>query len=914
MDSNNSNKLKDLLKFFSDDDSDTEASDIMSEETEETNKNENETEAEFEFSYEENSEDSSISEDDFSEISEEEPDNGEESEFSGDTDIPDEDTEDEYTEPIIKDEDEREEKTIFFTRLSGKSSIIRKNDNSDEEEEESENEPEQETRNEMFSGPVSDDTPSEVYESSDEKNSDEEVFRSKRQSFSYRSAKKEDRTNRIMRNPEDNIRYVRRESETVVKKQPDTVRTPKKKNLNEEPETRTEISFSEPEQEKSSLSEKLGAVKKKLSDFRQELFGIRSSSERPHGIDIKSVPEVDYFSIDAEIAENPEEPESENKEGFFRKLGKALEGTARNSVDDYNEPADASLILEDLYSLKTNLTVKFFVQLAAVLLSVYLSASAAYHIPAPYFISNAASPHGYSFAMFIISAIVLFSSFPTIIGGMRNLFRKKADCDSLVAVSITLCTIAAAVSTESPELIQSGSVFIFAPVAVTAFLANTLGKHLIVERAINNFDILISSPNKHSLIYVDNETRAEQLTKGAVTDYPILAATKRTGFSADFLKYSYSTDAADKLCRKLVPASLFISVVLTLLSVLVCSRTMETLSFTFVSAMLSMFISVCSCFGIPLVVNLPLAAAASEAEDNESLILGYQSIDDFYDTNSLIINAEQLFPARSLKLCKIKTFSDTRIDEALVTTASLVIRSGSIFTGMFREITDYKDSVLENVENFIYEDSLGLCGWVKNKRILFGSRQLMVNHNIEGVPSAAKEQETTPPGCIPLYLSISGNLAAVYTVAVTADPEAAEYAEELTDNGISLIIRSVDCVINVSRISQLFDIPEDMIKIIPSELNEYCDDITVPVSRSSSSVICNEKLSSVTKAFSNIRHIHRSSLTGLVLQSTSAVLALFFAVIFMFIGIITQVSPLMIILYHTVWVLLTMFITRIKPR
>ena len=760
----------------------------------------------------------------------------------------------------------------------------------------------------VFSGPVSDDAPAAHMQ-----DADEEVFRNKRQSFSYRStsSKKENRSSSVIRNPEDNIRYVRKESIRPVS---ETEHEPKKKHYSDQVSTKSDISVLETKAaapDDAETEEKVPGFWEKL---KSDLFGSRNVSERSRNLDVKSIPEVDYFSIDVEINDESEQKDSEKPEGFFKRINKSFERSAENSLDDYNKPGDASLILDDLYSLKTNLTIKFFIQLAAALVSIYLSAAAVYQIPVPSFISSIESPHRYSIAMFIVSALAMFSSFPMITSGLKNLFRKKADCDSLAAVSLTVCTIAAAISTESPKLISSGSVYLFAPVAITAFLANTMGKHLIVNRAINNFDALMSSYEKYSLIYVDDEAKAEQLTKGIPNDYPILAATRRTGFSDSFLKYSYSSDIADKLCRKFVPASLFISVLLTLISIVACSRTATTLNVTFITSMFSMFVSLCSCFCMSIVVNLPLASAAAEVEDNENIILGYQSIDDFYDTNSLIVDASQLFPPSSVKLCKLKRSQSTKIDDALAAAASLVIHSGSIFTEMFEGIINHDHSFLKKVENFSSEDSLGICGWIENKRVLFGTRQLMVNHNIEGIPSRSQEQEALSSGMIPLYLSVSGNIAAVFSVALMPDVQVAEQLSELAENGISLIVRNRDCAVTETRISRLFDLPSDMVKIIPEELCQFCDDLTDPVDNGGASVICNGKLSSVTNALSNIKLIHHSSLTGLVLQSTSAVIAIVFALVFMFIGMITSVSPLMIILYHTVWAFLTLFIMKVKPK
>ena len=755
-------------------------------------------------------------------------------------------------------------------------------------------------------------TEEDIMQESDESaDTDEEEYSSRRRSFSYRStAKSESRQSRTVRNPEDNIRYLRRDRD-IYSGSSDSKTSGKKKSSGFA-ETKSDISSLENIGSEDSFTAKTNSIREKIKELKNELFGSKSISEKKQNIDLKSVPEVDYFSIDVDINEGSDS--SEKSSGFFRKINKSFEKTAENNLDDYNAPGDASLILEDLYSLKGNLTAKFFIQFAAVLASIYLSASALYDVPVPSFLSSIDSPHKYSITLFIISALVLFSSFPMVIGGFKSLFRKKADCDTLAAVSITLCTVAAAISTESPDMIQSGSIYIYTPVAVTAFLVNTIGKHLIVNRAINNFDMLISTHDKHSLIYVDDEARAEQITRGVVSDYPILAATRKTGFAQDFLKYTYSSDIADKMCRKYVPASIVTSVILTLLSVIICSQNTNTLSFTYISSALSMFFSLFTCFGIPVVVNLPLSAAASEAEYNESIILGYQSIDDFYDTNALVVDAAQLFPDYSQNLCSIKMFSDTRIDDAIVAAASIVKKSGSIFSDMFSRIVDYNDDLLEDVENFSYEDTLGLCGWIKNKRILFGNRQLMINHNIEGIPPKSKENDMTENGCIPMYLSVSGNLAAIFVIKLKADPAVSEQVSDITSNGISLIIKSIDSAVTVTRTARLFGIPEDMVKIASYEQKEYCDKITAPAEKSSSSVICTSTLSSAAKAVSNIKYIHHSSLTALVLQSTSAVLAVIFAVIFMIIGMTGQMTPLMLILYHTVWIMVTLLIVKIKPR
>ena len=733
----------------------------------------------------------------------------------------------------------------------------------------------------------------------------------------------QDKPNKIVLNPQDNIRYVRKTS-----KENGTSLNPKiskKRKFKEPPKTKSdlkdlEISSKKDENESASvhLFNTISDIRSKINQKSSDILKTKSVSQKDPKINVKSIPDVNFFSIDVEINDDYHNPETRQKRTirdiFSGTDKKDSSKTADRHIDDYNAPGDASLILDDLYELKGNLSAKFAVQLIALLISIYFSAAPLYNLPMINSLNPSVSPHTYSFVLFLISAIVLFSSFSVVTSGLKNIFMKKADCDSLVSLSLIISTIAAAISTGNTDLIQNGNIYIFTPVAIAGFMINTIGKHLIVNRAINNFDALISDKEKHALIYIDDETKAQQLTKGIINDYPILAASKKTNFAADFLKYTYSSDISDRFCKTAVPAITIFSLLMTVVSTLFYHNTLDTFNPSFVAYAFSLFISAGACFGIPIIVNLPLSSAATDSEENESIILGYQSIDDFYDTNSIIINASQLFPENSIKLSTIKIFSDTKIDDAIIAAASLAHCSGSIFFNMFNKIIDGDLSLLEHVENYSYEDSMGLCGWINNKRILFGNRQLMINHNIEGMPPKSKEKDIIGRGKIAVYLSVSGNLAAMYVIKLKADPTIVRYLHSFTNDNISLIVKSIDSIASVTRISRMFNIPEDMLKIIPAEYHDYCTKITSPVPKISASVICSGTLSSFAKAISNIKSIHQSALTGIILQSTAVIIGIFITLAFLFLGAISDVTPLMLLFYNTVWTFITIIIMKVRPK
>ena len=58
----------------------------------------------------------------------------------------------------------------------------------------------------------------------------------------------------------------------------------------------------------------------------------------------------------------------------------------------------------------------------------------------------------------------------------------------------------------------------------------------------------------------------------------------------------------------------------------------------------------------------------------------------------------------------------------------------------------------------------------------------MISHNIEGLPTKTKEDELAMGGKEVLYLSISGNLAAMFVVDLVADRYVKRWAKKLCKN------------------------------------------------------------------------------------------------------------------------------------
>lgn len=314
---------------------------------------------------------------------------------------------------------------------------------------------------------------------------------------------------------------------------------------------------------------------------------------------------------------------------------------------------------------------------------------------------------------------------------------------------------------------------------------------------------------------------------------------------------------------------------------------------------------------IPLIANIPLQKAAKKYSRNHGVMLGYQSVDDYYDVNSVMIDASTLFPTGTINLCSIKLFSGTKIDEALIEAASLSSHGNSILKELFCDIVADKQQFMHNVENFVYEDSMGLCGWINNRRILLGNRELMNSHNIEGIPTKTKESEFTEGNRDALYLSVSGNLAAMFIIEITASTAVKKSLKRLEKKDMAIIIKSVDPFISISRLSSLFGYSEELMKIIPQRMVKDFDEETRKVKKVSASMACAGKFTSFVQLLMGTKSIRKTVAIGVAIQSAAALLGLIIVAMNCVMGASSQLSVSMALAYHAICTLITVIAVKI---
>ena len=530
-------------------------------------------------------------------------------------------------------------------------------------------------------------------------------------------------------------------------------------------------------------------------------------------------------------------------------------------------------------------------------------------------LSQLMTVRGYCFLHLILGLLILFITFPTVINGMRKLFHREADSDTIAAMPLIPCLLTVLATIFVPEPMQHNLVHIFLPVSSFILLMNSIGKLFIIRRATRNFALLTKNFEKYVVTCVQSETAAEELTRGVVQDYPILATIRKTKQMSDFLRHTYASDLADRLSKKLAPIvagiSLLLAAAITGIRIGVLETPAENIPF-FCSVLTMLLTAGCSA-GIPLTVNLPLDHASKRLCPHGCTLLGYQSVDDFYDVNSILVPAATLFPKQSITISGIKNFSGFQVEEALLDAASMVYAADSILQNAFAALVEEKDGgMLYQVEDCSYEDNLGICGWIRHRRVLLGNREMMMAHHVEGMPTKVRELEMTSGSQDVLYLSVSGVVAGMFVIDITADPMVKRQMQRLKEEQISVVVKSVDSCITLQRLTTLFGVPDSMLKILPSADNDLYEKETALLQDVSASTIHDGSFFGTARLLLEARSIKRAATTGLLLQVIAVILGLSICIGYILVNGYDNITSQTLLFFQLVMTGLTLLTTRLK--
>lgn len=563
-------------------------------------------------------------------------------------------------------------------------------------------------------------------------------------------------------------------------------------------------------------------------------------------------------------------------------------------VEDYTGEEDEKSIL---YELNHNIRKLFMRSLLSGIIAAVVVVLTIVTRIFPSAICSAVpfAPAAYAILLFVLMAASLVLNRVAMLSGLSPLVHIKGNSDTAVAVAGAAGMVQIIVSFFCLGDLNGFHVNYYTVIPMLAFFANNVGKLYMVLRVKDNFKFVSSKGQKYASKIYNNESVAMQMMSGTAADRPIIAYQHKTEFPSNFLKISYAPDPSEDLASKLAPITTIASIIIAVMYGVV------KLSFTDALNAFALITAVSVPVATLLSVNAPVRKLCKTLLSYGSMLSGYPSVKQFCDSTAIMIDANELFPAESISLEGIKTFEDYSIDESLLCGIAILKEAQNPIANAFDSVVAETEETLPEVESVLYEDEIGLVGWIKSERILVGSRTLMEKYSVE-VPNMEYEEKYTSQGRQVTYLSRAGRLVAMFVTRYTPDAQLKAEMQRAETNGISFLIRTTDYNVTNDLIAKLYDLFYRSIKVLPTGLGNVLKEAEDTVEETSRSyLITNGKAASLARAVTGCVKIKHNISLSIIIQLIAVIFGLLVASTLSLYAGVQVMGSLEVLIYALFW-------------
>ena len=682
-------------------------------------------------------------------------------------------------------------------------------------------------------------------------------------------------------------------SQTPVHQFPNTEKPPRK--------VVAKVPVYRPDEPRNILNVKAGRFSEVVANEYEEYVRSKNPSVIAHVL--RPEPTI----VDEEIA--PTEEKHKDNRPIGEKVISALVGIFSKDESDDNDTVkeENSKPVEDytgeedeksiLYELNHNIRKLFMRSLLSGIIAAVVVVLTIVTRIFPSAICSAVpfAPAAYAILLFILMAASLVLNRVAMLSGLSPLVHIKGNSDTAVAVAGAAGMVQIIVSFFCLGDLNGFHVNYYTVIPMLAFFANNVGKLYMVLRVKDNFKFVSSKGQKYASKIYNNESVAMQMMSGTAADRPIIAYQHKTEFPSNFLKISYAPDPSEDLASKLAPITTIASIIIAVMYGVV------KLSFADALNAFALITAVSVPVATLLSVNAPVRKLCKTLLSYGSMLSGYPSVKQFCDSTAIMIDANELFPAESISLEGIKTFEDYGIDESLLCGIAILKEAQNPIANAFDSVVAETEETLPEVESVLYEDEIGLVGWIKSERILVGSRTLMEKYSVE-VPNMEYEEKYTSQGRQVTYLSRAGRLVAMFVTRYTPDAQLKAEMQRAETNGISFLIRTTDYNVTNDLVVKLYDLFYRSIKVLPTGLGNVLREAEDTVEETSRSyLITNGKAASLARAVTGCVKIKHNISLSIIIQLIAVIFGLLVASTLSLYAGVQVMGSLEVLIYALFW-------------
>lgn len=563
-------------------------------------------------------------------------------------------------------------------------------------------------------------------------------------------------------------------------------------------------------------------------------------------------------------------------------------------IEDYRNIDDAETIRSELNGRLSAITKRGWLTFIMAALLGVLTLLPCFGIALPDAISPEKNIKIFLTLNAVFFALAIIINIKTVINGILSMIRLRPDIDTAVSISAITCAIQLGYAFYQPQSFASGTGCLYTAVCAVAMLFNLLGKRCMFLRVRSNFDLIATTGIKQSC-YAMNDEKSAVISDYLAPENTTVVCQRPVINLHNFISNSFCEDLSDRVNSVLAPLGLAASLIAFVITYL------KTADMAMSIGCLALTSTACVPLTAALAANRPLRKSARRAAELGGLITGYSSVESFADTEYAVVNDYDLFSSGSIELLNLKAVGDNSIDDVIMDAAALAIAANSPLKDVFERMIVGRMNFLKPTENIIYTDGKGLSGTVGGDKFFVGNRKILDGCSDINLPDIEFERKIERKGCFAVYIARNNELCGMLVVRYTVNDEIlCEQLQNLTDEGVALLVKTCDPNITERLICGAFSLDENTVHVLPSDCAKVYDEQTLPRESGDSLIAHRNSLAGYASAIFGAKRLKFSIMLGVILQTVGAILGFAAALYFSLIGGYNSVLPSAVLIYQLI--------------
>ncbi len=496
----------------------------------------------------------------------------------------------------------------------------------------------------------------------------------------------------------------------------------------------------------------------------------------------------------------------------------------------------------------------------------------------------------------VIAAILMFDDLKK---GLFSILKLRPKTDSVLlfvfagAFSQNIASYFTLTKTESDfHLLSSAAILMCVPVLVSKIFYCDSTRHAFKAAAA-------TSDKSYLRTVSDENIRTSLLKERSETETNVVYAGK-TRFIADFLKKCAGGAFSAQSSSKAVALTMLAGIIAFIVAIITSG------SMTYALGCFTMCMALSFPVSSLVFTGYMLSQENSVLSVKSSFISSYSDAHSFCSVDDIVLAGSDIFTA------EIKDVTCSRSvarKQAEFCAAVLTSCSDGILRKAFSPLGEGLEDRFPETEGFRYEDKLGLSAWISDCKVLLGTKDYLINHNVQ-LPDENSVPFMLGENIKPLFLAIEGHFAAVFSVKYSCNPLAAKCLPELTANGANILIGVRDPNLTEEFAEKLLSLPENSLRIIKNDVYESFTAQTNTVTDSENTgIVFSDSFDSFCRTMAGAIRLEKVKKVAKTLCEAGSLAGAVFALILTFTSAAGTINSWITVILQLLWIMAGFIIT-----